>query len=76
MDLQCLTQYGSASIYLLIKLSMLLMDMNYKIVVDHGKEGEQKYLNIFDVMSNYSYINNIYRYTYNPFLIILPYFSG
>lgn len=55
---------------------MLLMDMNYKIVVDHGKEGEQKYLNIFDVMSNYSYINNIYRYTYNSFLIILPYFSG
>lgn len=56
MDPQCLTQYGSASVYLLIKLSMLLMDLNYKIVVDHGKEAEQKYLNTFDVTSNYCYI--------------------
>lgn len=50
------------------------MDLNYKIVVDHGKEAEQKYLNIFDVMSKYCYIINIYRYAYNSYLIILLYF--
>lgn len=35
---------------------MLLMDLNYKIVLDHGKEAEQKYLNTFDVMNNNCYI--------------------
>lgn len=52
------------------------MDLNCKIVVDHGKEAEQKYWNNFDVMTTYYYIINIYRYTYNSCLIILPYFSG
>lgn len=52
------------------------MDLNYKTVVDHGKAAEQKYLNIFYVMSNYHYIINIYRSTYNSCLIILPNFSG
>lgn len=38
---------------------MLLMDLNFKIVVDHGNKAEQKYWNIFDMTSNYYSIINI-----------------